>query len=138
MIGPTIIPSHGKTCPRVVEIVKSEHVTAFAADIKQKWKRFTHSQNNMFYADTLFLHRGYEHSTRIFSLAKKLVERTMIYTYVYSNLSYKTEIFPKPPFSDHAVSFANWTAPEKLPARENFKELGIDWHFAALCSLLLS
>lgn len=137
MIGPTIIPSHGKTCPRVVEIVKSEHVTTFA-DIKQKWKRFTHSQNNMFYADTLFLHRGYEHSTRIFSLAKKLVERTMIYTYVYSNLSYKTEIFPKPPLSDHAVSFANWTAPEKLPARENFKELGIDWHFAALCSLLLS
>lgn len=36
VIGPTIIPSHGKTCPRVVEIVKSEHVTAFAADIKQK------------------------------------------------------------------------------------------------------
>lgn len=105
----------------------------------QKWWRFTHLQDNTFYAVILFLHHGYDYSTRFLSLAKKLVwtNYIIIYTYVYSNSSYKTKVFPKPPFNDHDVSFAGWTASEKLPAGGNFEKLGIDWHFTALCSLSL-
>lgn len=127
-IGPTI-HSHRKISPRVMEIVKSEYNIVFG-DVKQKWKRFTHSQDNTFYAVTLFLHRGYEHSTRFLSLAKKLVERTIIwYTHMYIQIhrtKLKFSLNHLSIITNH-VSFAGWTR-EKLLGRENFEELGIDWH----------
>ncbi|CAL1679000.1 unnamed protein product [Lasius platythorax] len=59
--------THRKISPRVVEIVlKNRNMAQVFAEMSNKSERgFTHSQDNTFYAVTLFLHRGYEHSYEI-------------------------------------------------------------------------